>query len=748
MTNKIIKGEIMSASHRGGLRARLSLLGGSSWAAVTILTGASAGLALAPTQAWAVNECGNPTTNGAAADSFTCSDTTTFTGITYPATSGNLTLRLQNDVTVTTGGIVITPTGTNTVTINRLADSVPASGDPQITSTTGAGISISRTTGGTINVTLTDTDVEDAPMSVTGTTAGVSLSNAGTATTTLTSSNGTITGTAGVGVRLATTGTGALTFNNGSRVTGTTGAVLFAQGVNATLANTGEIIGAVTFSNTGTSTFTNGGVWLASGTMALGTGASTLTNNNRIIADGTLVFSNLETFDNAGTLIFGAGSDFTVTDGLTNDRIVPQTNFNVTGPGSLMMDVRLGGADQLTCASAVTADCLDLTGFSVVGPAGTDIIVNVAGDNAGVLADRLVLVDATGGSLTAGQFVLSPLSAGYMTSAGQTGVDAGVLAYALYTDEDADQVYLAASPGSTALQLSQLPHLAQGAWELTTSALSDRQLELHDASRGGVWIRGLSGYVDDGAGRTVGPFSFDVGYDQETTALAGGVDFVSGEGWAVGAMVASLQSEVNPDAGVATHTLEGYGAGGYGSWTSGPFYVDGLVNYASLDVASTLAADEGQATVFGAQAEAGYRHPLGGGITLEPLAAIAYVSTDAGELTTDDGTIIGSDSVSSSRVGLGVRIAGETQLAGLTARFSFTGRGWQGFGDDGQTTLSMGADSLSFANDDGRDMLGDIAFKAGVFGLAERLSLTASAGLKFKEDYEAGTVRLGVRYSF
>lgn len=752
MTHKIIKGEIMSASRRGGLRRRLSLLAGSSLAAATIVAGVGTGALLAPTVALAANECGDPTANGAGADSFTCSDTTTFSAITYPATSGNLTLRLQNDVTVTTGGIVITPTGSNTVTINRLADSPALSGDPQITSTIGAGISIIRPApnNGNITVTLTDNDVDDAPMSLTGTTAGIYLSNAGTGATTLTSSNGTITATAGVGVRLGTVGSGAITFNNGSTVTGTTGAVLIAEGVNATIANSGDILGSVTFNNTGTSTFTNGGVWQASGTMAFGSGASTLTNNNRIIADGTLVFSSLETFNNAGTLIFGAGSDFTVTDGLTNDRIVPGTNFNVTGAGSLMMDLRLGGPDQLSCAAAVTADCLDLTGFSVVGPAGTDIILNVAGSNAGVWADRIVLVDAAGGSVTAGQFVLSPSSAGYMANAsGQTGVDAGIFAYTLFTDEAADQVYVAASPGSTPLQLSQLPHLAEAAWDLTAGALSDRQLELHGASGGsGLWIRGLSGYVDDGAARTAGPFSFDVGYDQETTALAVGADFVGGEGWAVGAMLASLQSDVNPDAGAASHELEGYGAGAYASWTSGRLYVDGLVNYASLDVSSTLAADEGEATVFGAQAEAGYRLPLGGGITLEPLAALAYVSTDTGELTMPDGTSVGSDSASNIRAGLGVRIAGGAEIVGLTTRFSFTGRGWRQFGDDPEMTIAGPGGSQSFIYDDDRDTLGDVAFSAGVFGIAERLSLSASARLKFKEDYEAGELVLGLLYSF
>ena len=734
-------------------KARLSLLAGASLFAAALATGAP--VLITPTAALAANECGDPNANGASNDIFQCTDAVTFSAIAYPETNGNLTLQLQNDVTVSTGGIVVTPTGANTVTINRIADSVAGAGDPQITSTSGPGISVTRASGfnGNITVNLTDNDTTDAAMSVSGTTAGVSLTNAGTGATALTTTNGAITASNGVGVRLATVGTGNLTFTNGSTVTGTTGAVLFAQGVNATLTNNGVLNGLVTFSNTGTSTFTNSisGVWRAGGTAAMSAGTSSLTNSGTIVVDGALTFTGLETFTNTGALVFGAGPDQTVTDGMSDDRFVPGTNLTLgSGVSRLVMDFVLGGADQTVCSAAVSADCLDLRGFSLAGTGTAEIVLNAVAGEAGAFADRIVLVDAAGGALTAAQISLSSESPGYTEGDdGVVGIDLGTLAYTFTVDEAGDQVHLSAGPGSRSALLSQFPGAVLSIWDLTASAMADRQLTLHDGEgSGGAWVRGASGYLDDATLLDTGPFTFDLGYDQQTQGIVAGGDF-GGPGWAAGVSASSINSQLSPDVLDETYDFEGYGVGAYATWANGRVYVDGLVNYLSLDTSSAVATGSGEATAMGLRAEAGYRQPENNGaITLEPLAALSWTNVEVSGMELPGGFTVASDGVSSLLAGLGLRMTGRGDIGGLEARFAFTGRAWQPLSQDETVTTIGGADPHSFTYDDNADLLGDLAFAAGISGLDGRLSFTASAGMKFKEDQEAGEFLVGLQYRF
>jgi len=371
----------MSASNT---RRRLSLLTGSSFLAALVLAGAG-GVTLAPTQAFAANECGDPGANTTGTDTFQC--TGTHAAITYPTTNGTLTLQLLNDVTTTTGGLVVTvdPTANTAVTISRLPDNPVNSGDPSLTSTSGAGIQVTRATGGTITVNISETtnDAPDGEIAVSGTVAGVRLRNVLTGATSFTSTNGTITASAGAGIELGTTGTGALTVTNGSIVTGSTwgvladktstgtvsitnngtitgatGAVMVTGGTNATITNNAGFVmnGLVTMNNTGTSTITNAGEWNFTGTSFLGAGNTTLTNAvlGRIQASAggvastldfgagtnafnhfgqlavgggaagasTLTMTGLPTWNNSGIVLFGFDEINGTSDGAADDRIV------------------------------------------------------------------------------------------------------------------------------------------------------------------------------------------------------------------------------------------------------------------------------------------------------------------------------------------------------------------------------------------------------------------------------------------
>lgn len=548
-------GNIMSSKKRA--MRRLPLLAGSSLAVAGLSAFPSMGVALTPTAALAANECGDPAANGTGADTFIC--TGDFGAITYPATSGNLTLRLQGPVTVT-GGIAVTPTGTNSVTINRLADATAGSGDPSISNSAGAAINVDRSTGGTIALTLTDADAGDEPQAITGTTAGIRTRNAGTGATNITfgitlglgspiSDNGTVTASNGIGIDTGTTGTGAITITlNQMTVTGSTAAVSAFGGGNVTLHNGGNtaanarsrLEGRVLFTNTGNTTFSNIGDWAFEGTSTLRdtsvlTGSATLTsqglitttgetatidfgqgtgtfNNDGFLVPGsapgssTLTLAGVDTWNNRGQVIFGLGADLN-SDGEANDRIVLTNGTAATfngieeiGPLSLLvMDVDFR-ASQDSCEAAITADCLDLRGHNTAGTSA--IQVNMAAP--GVTAERIVLVDVDGAGTDDIVFRLSEDSPGFR-DLGDGLVDGGLFLYELTHDDAAKQhVLTVAGVDEESVEINLFGRSALPVWDTATGSWFDRQADLRKSLRGldgdssiGTWIRVAGAFANE-----------------------------------------------------------------------------------------------------------------------------------------------------------------------------------------------------------------------------------------------------------
>ncbi len=573
-------------------RLRLSLLSGGSLLSALIMVGAG-GLSLTPSIALAANECvptsptlAAPSDNAAAADTYVCAGS--YPSVTY-TTDGVFTLRLQNNATTTTGGVRVVGATGNNITINRLADSPAASGDPALTSTSGAALWVTNLGTGSINVSLNDTDATtDAPMTISGTSAGVLLQHTGVGSTTFSTSNGTISASAGAGLDVTSTGTGAVSITNGSAVSasawgiragsgtgnvtmvnngqvdGGTGAILVTGGTNATITNgaTGILTGGVTLSNTGTVSFTNNGTWAWTGTSSLGTGATTLTNNavKRIVTWGsatldfaagvdtfvnggalvaggeaedasTLTLLGLETWNNSGSLIFGEGADTWTSDGAANDRIVAAgTLFTGSGDSMLVMDADLS-LDQASCAAAVAADCLDLRGGSTAG--ATSILLNVVDTSRGA-AERVVLVDVAGaGTSGAGHFILDEGSSGYRLVGSEGAVESGLYFYGLDYDAAAKQHVLApAAFSGKALEVARISRAVSEPWRTATGLWRERQLDLRDslANGPGAWVK-MAGNVVSQKGLGL----LDLGSDQaaynmasrqNTTAIVGGVDLM------------------------------------------------------------------------------------------------------------------------------------------------------------------------------------------------------------------------------
>ena len=336
-------------------RRRLSLFAGGSLA-LACLTPAAGALVLAPTAALAANECGDPSANGPAADVFDC--TGSQAAISY-ATDGNLTLRMNNGVATTTGGVVVSSSLTNTVTINRV-DTPADSGDPQLVSTSGAGVQVTSAGTGSITVNLSDPDTLDTPtLTVSGTTAGVQLT--GSAAISLTTTNGAITATGATGV-------GAQATNNsiaGGNITMTLGgSVSGATGVQTTLNGTGSQTVTLTAAS---ATVSGGDVSGLAGpavqmiTLGSGTGAATLTvgTGRTVRANGAI---------NAVVEIANANGARTI----TNNGVIRSNDAAATGYDDLA--VRIGaGAGAVTLSNSAGAL---LSGRVLLANSGTAAITN------------------------------------------------------------------------------------------------------------------------------------------------------------------------------------------------------------------------------------------------------------------------------------------------------------------------------------------------------------------------------------
>jgi len=754
----------MSASKsRLNIRRRLSLLTGSSLA-LAFTVGAASALSLAPSQARAADECG-PSTG-----TQVCSGT--HPSITY-TTTGNLTLRLQGDLVVTTGGLAVTGAGTNSVTISRSPD---GAGDPSLTSTSGAGLRVSRATlGGNISVNLSDTnnDSADTPLAIAGTSAGVQLSNMGTSTTALTTTNGTIAASAGAGIEVGTSGTGALTVTNGAAVTGTTAAILVTGGAAATITNsaTGALNGVVTMNNTGNSSFTNNGGWVFTGASLLGAGNTTLsntavgtiatsevssidfaaggdtfTNAGWLIVDGVLALNGLETWNNSGVVVFG-GADRNASDGQANDRIVHGGTFNGTGRSHLLMDVDFA-ASQADCTAAVTADCLDLRGGTSAG--ATNLVVTTVAPGT---AERIVLVDVGGAGTSA---------AGHFTLDGGV-VDGGLFLYSLQYDATSKQHALVAddlSGGGLALAL--VGRATSEPWRTATGMWHDRQADMRNAlavhAQGyapGAWLKVAGGFVDEERrDASPGGAEFDTSYAQQTTAVVGGVDVIriirEDSVWVLGLTAGKIDSSVDYIADPTVLDMEGYSVGAYASVLAGPVFFDAIVNSTDLDLTYAAFGDafNGTARSIGYQLEGGYRlfRINEDGAWFEPLAALNYVRTDVDGLELGD-VSARFDDASSLRAALGARIGGDFVMDALTASLSVTGRLWRGI--DGDNTASLSGVQTDYELvDEGMDSLGDLGLAVSLFTLGNRLSAHLAYNLIFKDDYQNTSASFGLRYNW
>jgi len=556
----------------------------------------------------------------------------------------------------------------------------------------------------------------------------------------------------------------------------------------------GGLIDGVLFASNNL-TFNNAGVWLTAGFSNVGIngGASTsVVNNAGLIQVGEDGAGGAPTAASIlGLAGFNNGSaSATGVVGMINSHVGDSLTVSglftgAPGHSLLGLDVQLGGPGS-------SADQLILQG----GSAGQTLIwVNDVLHGPGALnPGGIVLVQ---GSSAAGDFALDPHQPGYDPIT--KGIDKGLFTYPLvYTSGNE---VLVGEPGLTAHQMATWGAAAEDIWSSTDPGdQSEQHLAFSLANGGGditsgphFWAQALNGgpsrlnggrtlmgranFASDPAAQAGAPqglaglaqqtasfsaygmtYGFDTGYAQAVSALITGVDLGRHVGdrdaWSWGVSTGYLESQQSFTAGSSLTQFQGALAAVHGAYvnTAG-FHVAGDVKMTALQVNYATSWGGGGASTpnatidtFGAEADAGWTRPLGGGWTLDPVASLSMQSSKLGSLAIQ-GVDLRFGDASSARLGLGARLNGGGQAFGLR---------WKS-----QSSLTMwdelrGANTLDLINAGAGSVLpdpigGTFADAAESFSLASpdgRASAFVSGAVRWKSDYRAAQIAMGVKLAW
>ena len=554
--------------------------------------------------------------------------------------TGGLNLNIQGNVISATGQAILA-TSAGGGTINVAAGAIVAG---RVDSPTGSVISLNTASGSTSTINV-------AQGATVQTVSGSAFTTAIRATggSVVVNNSGTISGQVDFS---ALTGADTGQLAGGAGTTFETGGLSVFSAGNDTFTNAGQLVtvgGSTTFDfRGGTNVFNNNG--------------TVFTGFNPVAAAGsTFLLSSLTTFNNAGSL--------NLMNGVLGDSIVASdSNFIGTGGSRLMLDTAVGVAggrsDFLTIGkssgrTAVLIRDTAPTTFGAYNPIGT-VLVN--------------------GSTRAGDFVLDSNSSFY-----NAGIFGGVLDkpgwfFSQIGVNAAGATVLVSLPKIQAYQVSTLGSQAQAVWHETVQRAA-RQAEVRDElakdhPAGGFWVdvqgTRTARDVDRYAPTLAGVQHYDASYGHDITATTIGYDAVrpaiDGD-VLVGASVGYVNSSADFEKQRTSVKMDGWSASAYGTFVRSGWFVAATVgvNQLSAEIKAPRLAgftlQDTDVTSVGATFEAGFRTPFLMGTTIEPTAALAYVSSSVDDFTAAGTTFrFGDDK--SLRPSMGARISGETGLMG------------------------------------------------------------------------------------
>jgi hypothetical protein len=584
-------------------------------------------------------------------------------------------------------------------------------------------------------------------------------------------------------------------FNFGSA----SGPVTVTNNTGDDAATEGWHVGATTTFGSGADTINN----TAAGTIAIhqtvqfgslipnvifnfGAGADTFNNAGRLIVGrissstyqintpSSLQLTNLETFNNSGLIVMGSlfdesGHDGDISDGQANDRLLANgVAFTGSGDSRIVMDVFLDGQAKADCSTQTIADCVNFTGGSTAGSTLLTInngILDAFGQEigGGRFNDGITLIM---GSSAAEHFSLAPDSDGYVETDAGAALDIGLVRYSLEYDAAGDRhMLVSALPSTAGSQVLIAAAAAQEIWHSTSAGWFSRQADLRDTPGGlessnGFWGRLATGKSERDAhltavnGAATGDYLLKA--QQRTSQLVFGGDMVSASGddtaLVIGLMLGAVRADADYDSNDIELIYTGFTGGVYGSYVAGPLFIDALLNANLLDVEDDIPNSglgdsdrlNGQIKSTGAQIEAGWRIPLGSQLSLEPLASVAYVKTDVDDVEVDADAHYEFEKAKSLRASAGLRGTYASQLMGMPATFSLTGRYWHEAEDENSARLVMTSGEATIV-DELPGSFAEVNGALNLFSSGGGVSGFVNLGGKFGDEYEAMDAAVGVR---
>jgi len=377
-------------------------------------------------------------------------------------------------------------------------------------------------------------------------------------------------------------------------------------------------------------------------------------------------------------------------------------------------------------------------------------------------------------------------SEGYISVDGVGAIQDGFYAWYLYEEGEAPDPYFVLESG-WAPQAAQLPTLitaAQNIWHDTAGVVADHVYGNHfplagsggagadlqvgelpmapDAAPGAaVWAKVTGNWTDQNTEVTQdippgAPVTIDTSFVQNTFSILGGADFQpmgGGEdGLRAGVFGGYVGSNLDFDSYGAAADYSGGVIGAYAAFTSGGFYADAEVKADLLDVTYTAPISpgfevSGASTSVGILANTGYRMELGDSAFFEPIASVAFVSTqldgfDAGGASVEFSNGASLQGGIGARAGVTLGTPGDT-----TTEISVMGKIWNEFEDANQITISDGINSTTFS-DGISGVFGELSGTATVYSADRSFSAFGSAGVKFNEDFTSVDAKAGIRKGF
>lgn len=728
--------------------------------------------------------------------------------------SGSLSV-IGSGITLTTGVGALTSTITNSGAASQIIGNVNlTTGAGALTSTiTNSGAAsqitgnVNLTTGaGALSSTITNSG---ATSQITG---NINLiTGAGSLTSTINNGSAQATGSS-INGNINFSGLGVIntSINNYGVINGniaaTAGGVLDFNFVNnGSLTGNINTLGLVNLLSTSSATIDNqaGATWTINGTNNILSGDDVLTNYGTIAAaaNSTVVLNfgqGVNAVNNAGVIDASNGSiSFTHTANtgslLFRNYIL---NGNVVSAGTISMQDNTDSNDSVSINGnydsgwnsgilSVDADW-SLNGVSdklyIAGSATGLTHVTVNDLNPGLASvynpNGILVVDVDGPLITT-DGVNTYLPQQLFTLSGGP-VDKGFFDYDLYytpgdVNNNDHRWYLRNAPNARAYELSKLASATQEAWYESAYAWKDRSVGMRslltstasdqDMPPGpAVWLRAFGADSKRDTSNDIstasGAVKTDTSYDQRTSGVVAGIDFIAtenegGGSLLLGVMAGYTHSKVNFDNTGSDAGIQGMNVGVYANYANNGYFADALIKIDRHDIdykTNYSAADNSQSfdgRSFGALLNTGYRiGSMAGteGLFFEPTFSFASMrsSFDRFQMLNSDVDI---NTAGSTRSRIGTRYGNTWMGEGLaTEAYVDIGANWE-FDANNSAVISNGVNSVKMV-DNRAGNYGDIAVGLNFIDMGSGLSGFAKAQHRFDNEQETSSVQLGIRYKF